>query len=84
MRVRTRITHHRSLITERLALILLVGDLLHPLDRFPIQRFLNSDMRHRSCWRGAVPMLFTGRKPDDIARPNFFDRSAFALRPPKT
>ena len=29
-------------------------------------------------------MLFTGRKPDDIAGPNFRNWPAFALRPPET
>ena len=28
-------------------------------------------------------MLFVRRKPDDIARPDFLDRPAFALRPTK-
>ena len=33
--------------------------------------------------RGAVPMLFVRRKPNDIARPDFFNRPAFTLRPAK-
>src|ERR1700757_633460 len=54
-------------------LILLVTDFLHPLDGFAVERFLNSDMRHRSRRRGPVPMLLVRRKPDDIARPDFLD-----------
>jgi hypothetical protein len=53
--------------------IFLVSDLLHLLDRFAVQRFLNADVHHRSCRRSAVPMLFTGTKPDDI---QLFDAAA--------
>src|SRR5262249_348386 len=63
--------------------ILLVRDVFHPLDHLAIEHFLNGDMRHRSCRRRAVPMLLVRREPDDIARPDFFDRSALALRPTK-
>jgi hypothetical protein len=31
-----------------------------------------------------MPMLFTGRKPDHIARPDFLDRSAVPLNPAAT
>src|SRR6185436_18417916 len=31
--------------------------------------------------RGAMPVLFAGRKPNNIARMYFLDRAAFALRP---
>ena len=65
----------------KLAPILFFAHLLHPLYDFSVQRFLNGDMRHRGCWRGAVPMLFTGRKPRDITWPDFLDRPAFALHP---
>ena len=57
--------------------------MLHPIDDFPIQGFLNGDVRHCGCRRGAVPMLLVRRKPDDIARPDFLDSSALALRPSK-
>jgi len=39
-------------------------------------------MSHCGRRRGAVPMLLVRRKPDYIARPDFLDRSALALRPP--
>jgi len=65
-------------------LVLFVADFFHPIDRFAVQRFLNRDMSHRGRRRSAMPMLFTGRKPDHIAWPDFLDRAASALRPTKT
>src|SRR5438876_3011132 len=65
----------------KLAPILFFAHLFHPIDHLAVQRFLNSDMRHRGCWRGAVPMLLTRRKPNDIARPDFLDWFAPTLRP---
>src|ERR1051325_5533838 len=38
-------------------------------------------MGHGGCWRGAVPMFFAGREPNNVARTNFFDGATFALRP---
>ena len=38
-------------------------------------------MRHGGRRRGAVPVLLAGRKPDDVAGPDFLDRAALALRP---
>ena len=63
--------------------VLFVTDLFHPVDRLAVQRFLNGDMRHRGRWGSAMPMLLTGRKPNHIAWPNFLDRTALTLRPPK-
>ena len=62
-------------------LILLIADLLHPVDYRTVQRFLNGDMRHRRRRGRAMPMLLTGRKPDHIAWPDFLDRAALTLRP---
>ena len=45
-------------------LIVFVVDLFHPLDDLAVQGFLNGDMRHRRCRRGAMPMLFSCRAPD--------------------
>src|SRR6202051_5371484 len=61
--------------------VLRVADLFHPVDDFAVQRFLNGDMRHcvRRCC--AVPVLLTGREPDDIAGPDFLSGAAFALHP---
>ncbi len=37
--------------------VLLVADLLHPIDRTFVHRLLNSDVAHGCRWGGAVPML---------------------------
>src|ERR1700692_369949 len=61
--------------------VLRVADLFHPVDDFAVQRFLNGDMRHRVRRSCAVPVLLTGREPDDIASPDFLSGAAFALHP---
>jgi hypothetical protein len=61
--------------------VLRVADLFHPVDDFAVQRFLNGDMRHSVRRRCAVPVLLTGREPDDIAGPDFLSGAAFALHP---
>ena len=43
---------------------------------------INGDVRHGGSRRGAMPMLFTGRNPDHVSGPNFFNGSAPALHPP--
>jgi hypothetical protein len=62
--------------------VLFVAYLLHPIHDLAVEPVLNGDVRHRRRRRCAVPMLFARRKPDDIARPDFLDRTAPALRPP--
>src|SRR3981081_2237683 len=61
--------------------VLFVADLFHPIDVLAVQRFLNSDVRHRRRRRCAMPMLQATRKPDYIAGPNFLDRAALTLNP---
>jgi hypothetical protein len=61
--------------------ILFISNVLHPFDNFAVQRLLNSDMSHRGRRRGAVPVLFTRRKPNDITWPDFLDRAAPTLNP---
>src|SRR3954471_21490552 len=61
--------------------IFVVGDVLHPLDGLAVQSFLNSDMGHCGRCRCAMPMPVTWWAPDDVARPDFFDRTTFTLRP---
>src|SRR6476469_580662 len=60
--------------------ILLVGDLLHPLDDLAVERFLNRDVSHcrRGC--GAVPVLFVRRKPHHVAGPDLLDWPTRTLR----
>ena len=73
-----------STVNSQLLQYLFVANLFHPLDNFAVQRFLNGDMSHCGRRRGAVPMLLVRRKPDHIAWPDLLDRSAIALRPPKS
>ena len=44
-----------------------VADLSHPVHHFTVEVFLNGAVRHGRGRRGAVPMLFTRRKPDNVA-----------------
>src|SRR3982074_3070880 len=59
--------------------ILLVADLLHPIDRFAVEGFLNGHVRHRGRGGCPVPMLLAGRKPHDVPWPDFLDGPALAL-----
>src|SRR4051812_31466712 len=65
----------------RTCAVLLIADVLQPVHQLPIQRLLNCDMRQGRFWRGAMPMLLSGREPDNVAGMNFFDRAALALHP---
>jgi hypothetical protein len=62
--------------------VLLVTDVLHPIDELAVHRLLNGNMRHRGSWRCAMPVFLTGRKPDHISRTNFLNR--FASVPTET
>src|SRR5581483_2156589 len=59
--------------------VLLVGDVLEPVDRLAIELLLHGDVRHGRAGRGAVPVLFAGGKPHDVTGANLFNRSAPAL-----
>jgi hypothetical protein len=60
---------------------LLVAHLFQPIDGFTVELFLDREMCHRCRWTGSVPVFFSRRKPDDVTRPDLFDRAAQALRP---
>src|SRR2546427_12050210 len=60
-------------------LVLFVTDFLHPVNRFAVELFLNRDVRHGRGRGSAMPMLFTGREPDHVTRPNFLDGASPAL-----
>src|SRR4051812_41466145 len=62
-------------------LVLVVADLFEPVDGLAVELLLDGDMAHRRGWAGAVPVLFAGREPDHVARPDVFDRPALALSP---
>ena len=55
--------------------VLLVNDMLHPINSLTLQRLLNGDMRHRCRGCGSMPMLLSSGKPDHIARPDFLNRT---------
>ena len=65
-------------------LVLLIADVFHPLNDFSIQSLLNGYMRHRRSRTCAMPMFLLRPKPDHITWPDFLDRTALALNPPKT
>src|ERR1700733_1369092 len=78
----------RDLATKALAVsetgaqpVLLVADLLHPLDRLAVERLLDGDVGHGGGGGGAMPMLLAGCEDHDVAGTNLLDRAAFALRP---
>src|SRR5215208_6591768 len=59
--------------------VLLVADVLEPLDHFAIERFLNGDVRHRGPGRRAVPVPLVRRDPDDVAGSDLLDRTTLVL-----
>src|SRR5437667_9960995 len=63
-------------------LVLLVGDLLHPVDNLAVELLLDGDMRHGRGGRCAMPMLLARRAPDDVARSDHADGPAPALDQP--
>src|SRR4051794_7333835 len=61
--------------------ILLVGDVLEPGYRRPVQRLLDVDVGHRIRRRRAVPVLLVGRAQKQVARIEFEDRASLHLCP---
>src|SRR5947207_12168346 len=61
--------------------VLLVGNLLHPVDHLAVLDFLQADMSHARRRRSAMPMLFARRKPDDIAGADFLNGPSPPLHP---
>src|SRR5206468_1547404 len=68
----------------RLTLVLLVADLLHPLDVLAVQPLQDRDVRHRRGRRGAVPVLLARRAPDHVTGADLLDRPSPALDEAKT
>src|SRR5262245_18639807 len=62
--------------------VLLVADLLQPVDDLAVEPFLNGDVGHRGRWRGPVPVLFSGRTRDHVPRPDLLDRPPPRSPPP--
>src|SRR6516165_6015748 len=65
----------------RSLVILLIGDLLHPLGVPAVQIFGDRDVRHSRRGGGAVPMLHSRGDPDHVSRPDLLDRLSFLLNP---
>lgn len=55
--------------------VLPVRHMLEPLGDRSVDGFLDRDVDHRGRRCGTVPVLFTGRDPDDVAGPDRADRS---------
>ncbi len=71
----------RSLRRANSLPVLFIADLLHPIDGLAAELFGNGNVRHRSVRRGPVPVLLTGRNPDNISLPDFVHGIAPALHP---
>src|SRR3954469_16971725 len=55
--------------------------MFEPVDGLAVEAFLDRDVAHRRRCRSAVPVLLARREPDDVARTDFLDLSAFTLHP---
>ena len=62
-----------------LSAILFIADAFHPIGRFAIHLFLNSNMCQSRGRRGAMPMLLTRLNPNHVAWPNLLDGATPAL-----
>src|SRR5436309_6891233 len=59
--------------------ILLVGDVLHPIDHLAVEFFLDGDVRHARGGRRPVPVLLPRREPDHVAGTDLLDGTSVAL-----
>jgi hypothetical protein len=73
--------HTRPETAAGLFSVLVLRDFFKPVDDFAAELFLNGDVGHSGGGRGAVPMLFAGREPDDVTGADFFNGSGLALGP---
>jgi len=61
--------------------VLLVVDLLHPIDHLAVNALLDRDVSHGRSRACAMPVLLAGREPNEIAGADLLDGSAFSLNP---
>ena len=61
--------------------VLLISNRFQPLDIFPVLYLLNCQMRQAGGVRGPMPMLYTRRCPNHIARPDDDFLPPFLLDP---
>src|SRR5437868_6959029 len=61
--------------------VLLVRDLLHPLDDLAVQVLLDSEVGHGGRGGGAMPVPFARWNPDHVAGPDLLDRADLDLHP---
>ena len=66
--------------TESLS-ILLVANMLLPVDSLTIELFLDRDMSHACSCSRPMPVPLARREPDHITRMDFLNRTSFALNP---
>src|SRR5436190_7999421 len=74
----TRLTEAPDPLTRRSPTAAL-SDFFHPVRRLAVEPFLDGDMGHRGRFRRAMPVLLTGREPDDVALVDRLDRAAPSL-----
>jgi integrase len=72
----------RDDLPARLALVLLVAHLFHPVNRLAIEPLLNGDVGHSCGWCGPMPVFLSRLKPDHVTGPTVLNRTSPALDPP--
>src|SRR3977135_925851 len=65
-----------------LLFVLLVTDVLHPIDDLAIFLLLNGNVCHARCRRRPMPVLLAGEEPDYVTGTGLLDRPTPALDPP--
>ena len=65
----------------RMRRIVRVADLLEPIDRLAVERFLDGDMGHGCLGTGAVPVLFPGPEAHHITGQHSFERAVLFFAP---
>src|SRR3954467_7923090 len=61
--------------------VLLVLDVLQPIDHLPVEPLLNRDVRHRRRGSRPVPVLLARREPYHVAGMDLLDRASLPLDP---